>query len=67
VVAERDRPLTLGRPDPAQDRLQPEAVLVRGPDLNVATRITQYQKGRFVIRSSVAGLNPDSPYRSACM
>src|SRR3954463_7463544 len=33
VVAERDRPLTLGRPHPADDRLQPDAVLIRGPDL----------------------------------
>ena len=39
VVAERDRPLTLGRPDPAQDRLQPDAVLVRGPDLDRFVRV----------------------------
>jgi hypothetical protein len=38
VVAERNRPLTLGRPDPAQDRLQPDTVLVRGPDLNRLVR-----------------------------
>src|SRR3954462_624532 len=38
VVAEGDRPLTLGRPDPAQDRLQANAVLVRGPDLNRRVR-----------------------------
>src|SRR3954470_6639837 len=34
VVAEGDRPLTFGHPDPAQDRLQANAVLVRGPDLD---------------------------------
>ena len=39
VVAEGDRPLTFGRPDPAQDRLQPNAVLVRGPDLNRRVRV----------------------------
>ena len=39
VVAQRDRPLTLGRPHPAQDRLQPDAVLIRGPDLNRLVRV----------------------------
>ena len=39
VVAERDRPLTFGRPDPADDRLQPEAVLIRGPDLDRLVRV----------------------------
>src|SRR3954465_1744016 len=39
VVAERDGPLTLGRPDPAQDRLQPDAVLVRGPDPDRRVRV----------------------------
>jgi hypothetical protein len=39
VVTERDRPLTLGRPHPAQDRLQPDAVLIRGPDLNRFVRV----------------------------
>jgi hypothetical protein len=39
VVAERDGPLPLGRPDPAQDRLQANAVLVRGPDLNRRVRV----------------------------
>ena len=39
VVTERDRPLTLGRQDPAQDRLQPDAVLIRGPDLNRFVRV----------------------------
>jgi len=43
VVAEGDRPLTFGRPDPAQDRLQANAVLVRGPDLD---RLVQ-MLGRF--------------------
>src|SRR3982750_3323091 len=39
MVAERDRPLTLGRPHPPDDRLQPNAVLVRGPDLNRLVRV----------------------------
>ena len=39
MVAERDRPLTLGRPHPAEDRLQPNAVLIRGPDLNRFVRV----------------------------
>jgi hypothetical protein len=39
VVAERDRPLADGRPDPAADRLQAEAVLVRGPDLDGAVGV----------------------------
>ena len=34
VVAERDRPLAFGRPHPADDRLQADAVLVDGPDLD---------------------------------
>src|SRR3954463_14365417 len=44
VVAERDGPLTLGCPDPAQDRLQADAVLVRGPDLDRRVRVL----GRFL-------------------
>src|SRR3954452_11282701 len=39
VVTERDGALTVGRPHPAQDRLQPEAVLVGGPDLNRLVRV----------------------------
>jgi hypothetical protein len=39
VVTERDRSLALGRPHPAQDRLQPDAVLVGGPDLNRLVRV----------------------------
>ena len=39
VMAKRDGPLAFGRPDPAQDRLQPDAVLVRGPDLNRLVRV----------------------------
>src|SRR3954468_1820959 len=38
-MAERDRPLTFGRPHPADDRLQPDAVLVGGPDLNRLVRV----------------------------
>src|SRR5215213_1494140 len=30
VVAERNRPVTFGRPHPTGDRLQPDAVLIRG-------------------------------------
>src|SRR3954471_18037204 len=36
VMAEGDRSLTPGRPDPAADRLQAEAVLVLRPDLDRA-------------------------------
>jgi hypothetical protein len=39
VVTERKGPLALGRPHPAQDRLQPDAVLVRGPDLDRLVRV----------------------------
>src|SRR3954447_17318521 len=38
-MAERDRPLTFGRPHPPDDRLQPEAVLIRGPDLDQLVRV----------------------------
>src|SRR4030095_490455 len=34
VMTQRDRPLTFGRPHPPDDRLQPNAVLVGGPDLD---------------------------------
>src|SRR5215210_2148249 len=36
IMAESDRPLADGRPDPAPDRLQAEAVLVLSPDLDRA-------------------------------
>src|SRR5689334_3634030 len=39
VVAQRDRPLTLGRPHPPDNRLQADAVLVRGPDLDRLIRV----------------------------
>src|SRR3954464_13485723 len=39
VVAEGDRPLTFGRPHPSDDRLQANAVLVRGPDLDRRVRV----------------------------
>ena len=39
VVAERDRPRAHRRPDPAPDRLQAEAVLVLGPDLDRPVRM----------------------------
>src|SRR3954452_17741518 len=38
-MAQRDRPLAFGRPHPAQDRLQPDAVLVRGPDFDRLFRV----------------------------
>src|SRR4051794_38746470 len=38
-MTERGRPLTFGRPHPAQDRLQPEAVLVGSPDLKRLVRV----------------------------
>ena len=34
VMAKRDGPLAFGCPDPAQDRLQPDAVFVGRPDLD---------------------------------
>src|SRR5215207_5494278 len=39
VVTQRDRPLAFGRPDPTQDRLQADAVLIRGPDLDRRVRV----------------------------
>jgi hypothetical protein len=39
VMAQRDGPLALGRPHPAQDRRQAEAVLVGGPDLDRLVRV----------------------------
>src|SRR5215212_3098795 len=39
VMTQRDRPLTFGRPHPPDDRLQPEAVLVGGPDLDGLVRV----------------------------
>src|SRR6185295_5114507 len=39
VVTEGDRPLALGRPHPPDDRLQLDAVLVGGPDLNRFVRV----------------------------
>src|SRR4051812_13205052 len=38
-MAKRDRPLAFGRPDPAQDRLQANAVLVGRPDLDRLARV----------------------------
>src|SRR3954453_15572476 len=38
-MANRDRPLAFGRPDPAQDRLQANAVLVGRPDLDRLARV----------------------------
>src|SRR5215203_7453617 len=38
-MTQRDRPLTFGRPHPPDDRLQPEAVLVGGPDLDRLVRV----------------------------
>src|SRR5204862_1609830 len=39
VVTQCDRPLTFGRPHPADDRLQPDAVLVGGPALDRRVRV----------------------------
>ena len=39
VVTQRNRPLTLGRPHPAQDRLQPDTMFVGGPDLDRRVRV----------------------------
>src|SRR4051812_12711223 len=39
VMAKRDGPPTFGRPDPAQDRLQPDAVLVGRPDFDRLVRV----------------------------
>ena len=39
VVTERDRSLAFGRPHPSDDRLQPDAVLIRGPDLDQLVRV----------------------------
>src|SRR3954466_15904866 len=38
-LTQRDRPRTFGRPHPPDDRLQPEAVLVGGPDLDRLVRV----------------------------
>ena len=38
-MTQRDRPLTFGRPHPPDDRLQPNAGLIRGPDLNRFVRV----------------------------
>ena len=39
MMAERDRLLADGRPDPAGDRLQAEAMLARRPDLDLRVRV----------------------------
>src|SRR4030095_4155892 len=39
VVAQRDRPLTFGRPHPPDNRLQADAVLIGGPDLDRLIRV----------------------------
>src|SRR3954471_15037502 len=39
VVTERDGALAFGGPDAAQDRPQPDAVLIRGPDLDRFVRV----------------------------
>src|SRR3954451_5768531 len=36
---QRDGPLAFGRPDPAQDRLQPDTVLVGRPDFDRLVRV----------------------------
>ena len=44
VMTQRDRPLTLGCPHPPDDRLQPNAVLIGGPDFDRLVRVL----GRFL-------------------
>src|SRR3954447_24449155 len=39
VMTQRDGPLAFGRPHPPEDRLQPDAVLVGGPDLDRLVRV----------------------------
>jgi hypothetical protein len=46
VMAEGCGPPALRGPDPAPDRLQPEAVLVRGPDLDRYGRMPGGFRGR---------------------
>src|ERR1041384_1125753 len=38
-MTQRDRPLAFGRPHPPEDRLQPDAGLVGGPDLARRARV----------------------------
>ena len=57
VMAERNRPLTDGRPDPAADRLQAKAVLVLRPDLD--RPVGMRRLGR-----SDSGIEP--PLKAAC-
>src|SRR4051812_14986232 len=38
-MAQRDGPLAFGRPHPPEDRLQADAVLVRGPDFDRRVRV----------------------------
>src|SRR4051812_28298628 len=45
VVAEGDRSLANGRPDPAPDRLQAEAVLVLRPDLDQPVEVRRPGRG----------------------
>ena len=44
VMATRNRALAFGRPHPSGDRLQADAVFVRGPDLDCLVRVL----GRFL-------------------
>ena len=48
VVAEGDGPLPTRRPDPAGDRLQPDAVLVRAEERDRAPRVTGLLLGKRV-------------------
>ena len=38
-MTKRDGPVTLGRPDPTQDRLQPDTMFACGPDLDRLVRV----------------------------
>src|SRR3712207_8952838 len=57
MMAESDQPLADGRPDPAPDRLQAEAVPVLGPDLDRAAGMR---------RPGFRGRLLQPPSKSAC-
>src|SRR3954468_13268444 len=56
VVTKCDGPLTFGRPHPPDDRLQPNAVLIRGPDFDrlvrVLCRFLRDHRGQFFLNTS---------------
>src|SRR4051812_48036700 len=48
VMAEGDRPLPARRPDPARDRLQPDAVLVRAEERDRPAGVARFFRGEYV-------------------